>query len=91
MSFELATKFVASMPSDGSASNETKLKFYAFFKQANVGKCSEKGGSQPWSIQLEARAKWDAWNSLGNMSSEDAKTEYVKLLDQSHPGWKEKI
>ena len=40
------------------ASNEKKLEFYSFFKQATEGDVT---GSQPWAVQLEARAKWDAW------------------------------
>jgi acyl-CoA-binding protein len=40
------------------ASNEQKLNFYAYFKQATEG---DVKGTQPWAVQLEARAKWDAW------------------------------
>ena len=80
--FEQATKFVKELPADGDVQldNATKLKFYALFKQASVGKCSEKGGSQPWAIKVEARAKWDAWNALGDLTAEDAKKQYVEEL-----------
>ena len=54
--------------------------YLAWFKQATVGKCSEKGGTQPWAVQVEARAKWDAWNALGDMSADDAKKAYVEEL-----------
>eukprot|EP00484_Ammonia_sp_Unknown_P000562 CAMPEP_0197020770 /NCGR_PEP_ID=MMETSP1384-20130603/1668_1 /TAXON_ID=29189 /ORGANISM="Ammonia sp." /LENGTH=103 /DNA_ID=CAMNT_0042448459 /DNA_START=142 /DNA_END=453 /DNA_ORIENTATION=- len=80
--FEQATEFVKNLPADGDVqlSNETRLKFYGWFKQATVGKCAEKGGGQPWAVQVEARAKWDAWNALGDMSPEDAKKAYVDEL-----------
>ncbi|ETO12131.1 acyl-CoA-binding protein, acbp [Reticulomyxa filosa] len=36
--------------------------------------------------QVEARAKWDAWNSLGSMSETDAKKNYVELLEKISNG-----
>eukprot|EP01084_Bolivina_argentea_P029187 54168_1 len=82
--FEQATEYVKNLPNDGDfqPDNATKLKFYAWYKQANIGKCSEKGGSQPWAVQIEARSKWDAWNALGDLSADEAKAEYVKLLTE---------
>merc|ERR1719244_565882 len=82
--FEQATDFVKALPADGDVvlSNETKLKFYAWFKQATVGKCSEKGGGQPWAVQVEARSKWDAWNACNDLSEEEAKSEYVAKLKE---------
>jgi acyl-CoA-binding protein/quinol monooxygenase YgiN len=57
------------------SSNELKLKVYALYKQANTG---DVQGAQPWAVQLEARAKWDAHKLLEGMSSDDAKAGYVK-------------
>ena len=34
-------------------------------------------GSQPWAVQLEARAKWDAWAERKGMAQDDAKKAYV--------------
>jgi acyl-CoA-binding protein len=39
-------------------------------------------GSQPWAVQFEARAKWDAWNEQAGKSKETAMAEYVALLDE---------
>ena len=80
--FKQATEFVKRLPKDGDVklSNDDKLRFYALFKQATVGKCSKNGGSQPWAMKVEARAKWDAWNALGDMNPKDAATEYVNAL-----------
>ncbi len=46
-------------------------------------------GSQPWAVQLEARAKWDAWNGVKGKSKEDAMKEYVALVDAASPGWED--
>ncbi|KAK9819150.1 hypothetical protein WJX81_002475 [Elliptochloris bilobata] len=60
------------------SSNETKLKFYGYFKQATLG---DVQGSQPWAVQLEARAKWDVWAKLKGMSKEEAMQHYINLLE----------
>lgn len=59
--------------------NTTLLELYSFYKQATVGKCNI---SQPWVVQVEARAKWDAWNALGNMSKKIAMQKYVELVNE---------
>lgn len=53
---------------------DRKLLMYALYKQATVG---DVEGSQPWAVQLEARAKWDAWNAVKGKSKEDAMAEYA--------------
>lgn len=58
--------------------NDTLLTLYSLYKQSTVGKCNT---SKPWAFQLEAKAKWEAWNGLGNLSKTDAKTKYVKLVN----------
>lgn len=52
-----------------------KLKFYGLYKQGTQGKCTT---DQPWAIQVIERAKWDAWNSLGNMSKDTAMMKYCE-------------
>ena len=89
MSFDQAVEYVRALPKgESTITQEQQLQFYANFKQATVGPCSQHGGSQPWAVQFEARAKWDAWNALGSKTAEDAKSDYVKLLDQTQPNWK---
>lgn len=58
-------------------SNKEKLEFYALYKQATIGKCNI---AQPWAINVTDRAKWEAWNALGNMSSDTAKEKYCALF-----------
>ena len=38
-------------------------------------------GSQPYKVQFEARAKWDAWNSIKGMSKEEAMKKYIELME----------
>ena len=88
--FDNAVNHVRSLPKgESTITQEQQLQFYANFKQATVGPCSQHGGAQPWAVQFEARAKWDAWNALGNKSAEAAKADYVKLLDEIIPNWRE--
>lgn len=66
-------------------SNSTKLKVYALFKQATVGDCPSSGSgvSDPY-----RRATMNAWYDVRGMKREDAETEYVKMIDQLSPGWR---
>ena len=70
----------------GKVDNETKLKLYSFFKQATVGKCNT---SKPSMLEFVASAKWNAWNELGDMSSDDAKQGYINVVESIAPGWNE--
>jgi diazepam-binding inhibitor (GABA receptor modulating acyl-CoA-binding protein) len=45
--------------------NEELLELYSLYKQATAG---DVAGSQPWAVQMEARAKWDAWAKLKGFS-----------------------
>mgnify|MGYP003340819300 FL=1 len=54
---------------------ERKLKLYAFYKRITVG---ENTTPQPWSVQLETRAKWDAWKAIEKFSKEDCMKLYIK-------------
>jgi diazepam-binding inhibitor (GABA receptor modulating acyl-CoA-binding protein) len=41
------------------------LELYALYKQATTG---DVNTAQPWKVQLEARAKHDAWSSKKGIS-----------------------
>ena len=87
--FDKAVAYVRSLPKGQSTLTQAQqLSFYANFKCATVGACKQHGGSQPWAVQLEARAKWDAWNALGEKAAESAKADYVKMLDECVPNWR---
>ncbi|KAF4790957.1 Enoyl-CoA delta isomerase 2, mitochondrial [Turdus rufiventris] len=57
--------------------NETKLKLYALFKQATEGPCN---APKPGMLDFVKKAKWDAWNSLGSLSKDDARQKYAELV-----------
>ncbi|XP_022752072.1 acyl-CoA-binding domain-containing protein 3-like [Durio zibethinus] len=63
--------------------NNVKMQLYGLHKIATKGPCHEP---QPMSLKLSARAKWNAWKRLGNMSPEAAMEQYITLLSRSIPG-----
>jgi len=58
--------------------NMTLLKLYALYKQASSG---DADGKRPGFGDMVGRAKWDAWNGLAGKSSDEAKQEYVDLVE----------
>lgn len=62
------------------------LQFYGLYKQATVGDCDTK---RPGLFQLTAKAKWNAWNALKGLSTQDAMVQYITLLTTTIPKWKE--
>ena len=57
--------------------NATLLKIYALYKQGTSGDNTEK---KPGFTDMVGRAKWDAWNKLNGTSSDDAKQQYIDLI-----------
>ena len=82
--FKKAAYLIKNGPPKADASNEEKLKFYAYFKQATEG--DVKGG-QPYAVQFESRAKWDAWNGCKGMSQDEARAKYVELVAAGDKNW----
>ncbi|XP_058434744.1 acyl-CoA-binding domain-containing protein 4 isoform X8 [Marmota monax] len=63
-------------------SYEEMLRFYSYYKQATMGPCLVP---RPGFWDPIGRYKWDAWNSLGKMSREEAMSAYItemKLVAQ---------
>lgn len=54
-----------------------KLKLYGLYKQINNGDCNT---SRPWSYQLEAAAKWDAWNTEKGKDKTKCMNDYIVLV-----------
>ncbi|XP_040922030.1 acyl-CoA-binding domain-containing protein 5A isoform X2 [Toxotes jaculatrix] len=85
--FEAAVKVIKSLPPDGpfQPSNDMMLKFYSYYKQATVGACNIP---RPGFWDAVGKAKWDAWDSLGDMPKEEAMAAYVdemKLILEGMP------
>lgn len=60
------------------------LKFYGFYKQATSGKCNVP---KPGIFNISGKAKWSAWNELGDMTKESAMRGYIQQLNGSKPEW----
>jgi diazepam-binding inhibitor (GABA receptor modulator, acyl-CoA-binding protein) len=59
--------------------NMTLLKLYALYKQGTEGDVS---GDRPGGFDFKAIAKYDAWSSLSGKGQEEARQEYVDLVNQ---------
>jgi len=57
--------------------NDVLLELYSLYKQATTGECNIP---KPNIFNSQGRAKWNSWNSLGKMSSAEAKTKYIEKL-----------
>uniref|UniRef100_A0A8C7CB15 Acyl-CoA binding domain containing 4 n=1 Tax=Neovison vison TaxID=452646 RepID=A0A8C7CB15_NEOVI len=82
--FQAAVRVIQNLPKNGSyrPSYEEMLKFYSYYKQATMGPCLVP---RPGFWDPIGRYKWDAWNSLGKMSREEAMSAYItemKLVAQ---------
>ncbi|HYF69540.1 MAG TPA: acyl-CoA-binding protein [Ohtaekwangia sp.] len=60
-------------------SNEELLQLYALYKQGTEGDVS---GDRPGGFDFKAIAKYDAWAELKGKTTEQAKEEYIKLVDR---------
>lgn len=58
--------------------NATLLKIYALYKQATEGDNESK---KPSFTDMVARAKWDAWEKLKDTTADEAKQQYVDLIN----------
>jgi acyl-CoA-binding protein len=58
--------------------NMTLLKIYALYKQGSEG---DVEGKRPGFTDMVGRAKWDAWNELKGKPQDEAKQEYVDLIE----------
>ncbi|KAJ8303318.1 hypothetical protein KUTeg_019714 [Tegillarca granosa] len=48
------------------------------FKQSTIGKCN---APKPGMMDFVGKAKWEAWNGLGDMSQDDAKKTYIEFIN----------
>lgn len=76
--FEEAVNYIQTAEGDFKPSNELKLEFYALYKQATEGDVS---GKRPGMMDFVGRAKYDAWEKLKGMSSDDAMQQYIDKLE----------
>ncbi|XP_031119895.1 acyl-CoA-binding domain-containing protein 3-like [Ipomoea triloba] len=84
--FAKAINFVECGNNDALSNLGSKLQMqlYALQKTAMEGPCYKP---QPMAFKVSARAKWNAWQRMGSMSSEAAMEQYIKLLSDTVPSW----
>jgi diazepam-binding inhibitor (GABA receptor modulating acyl-CoA-binding protein) len=58
--------------------NDEKLQLYALYKQGTVGDINTK---RPGMLDFEGKAKWDAWEKQKGKSQEEARVEYIALVN----------
>lgn len=58
--------------------NNTLLKLYSLYKQATDG---DVNGKRPGFTDMVGRAKYDAWAAIKGTSNDDAKKQYVALVN----------
>lgn len=76
---EFQTAVASLQKVNGDVDNEQKLKLYALYKQATNGPCA---GEKPSMFNAVEKAKWQAWSSLGELSSEEAKKNYISIVGE---------
>lgn len=90
---ELEKRFGAAIAYVGSGSggdalsklsSDVQMQLYGLQKVATEGPCYE---SQPLALKVSARAKWHAWQRLGNMNPDMAMEQYITILSENIPGW----
>ena len=59
--------------------NTTMLQLYALYKQATLGNIN---ASRPGQFDFVGRAKWDAWEKLKGISTQEAMQMYIDLVDE---------
>ena len=64
--------------------NDSKLKFYKFYKQATIGDINI---DKPNILDIKNTMKWEAWNSIKKTSKTEAICHYIKLLKTISPNW----
>lgn len=79
---DLNTRFEAAVANSKQLSerpdNNTLLKIYALYKQGTAGDNAEK---KPGFGDMVGRAKWDAWAKLKGTAQDDAKQQYIDLIE----------
>lgn len=80
--FDEVSEQIKSYGKDQKMTNDDLLVLYGLFKQAKFG---DNKDSQPYRIQLEARAKWDAWDKQKGKSQAQAQHEYVQYALKFFP------
>ncbi len=80
--FGLAATYLQSIVPE--LDQKSLLSFYGLYKQATVGPCNTP---KPGIFNLQAKAKWNAWNDLNDMTKDVAMGKYVDEMERLRPDW----
>ncbi|XP_066383214.1 acyl-CoA-binding domain-containing protein 5-like [Miscanthus floridulus] len=86
--FGAAAAFAASGAGAAALSkldSDVQLQLQGLLKVAIDGPCYDS--AQPLTLRPSSRAKWAAWQKLGNLNPEIAMEKYMNLLSETIPGW----
>jgi len=75
--FEQASIAAKSLPE--RPDNDTLLQLYALYKQGSAGDVS---GAKPGFFDFVATAKYEAWKNIRGLSQDDAKNQYIDLVQK---------
>ena len=88
--FQAAVTHVRGLPAaagqPGAPTNAQRLRFYGLFKQASEGD-APSGRVRPGILAVVARAKFDSWAALRGKTPEEARRQYVELLQALDPAF----
>lgn len=62
-------------------SNDDLLKLYSLFKQATEGDVT---GERPGGFDFKGAAKFNAWEAIKGLTSDEAMTQYIELVNRLH-------
>lgn len=80
VSFNKASDHVRNITS--KLNNNQLLELYGLYKQSTEGKCNT---AKPGWLDGKGRRKWEAWRSLADMPTKEAKHKYIDLVQKYDP------
>ena len=79
--FEQASTEAKQLPE--KPDNATLLRLYALYKQGSSGDAT---GDRPGMMDFVGRAKYDAWAELAGTGPDEAKQQYIDLVEELKGG-----
>lgn len=69
----------AELMSQSELPQDVQLRLYAYYKQATIGDINSRISSH--NFDLRNAFKINAWMQISNISADEAKQEYIKLIE----------
>lgn len=78
--FDKAVSMIQSTQNSVDIDDQTKLVIYGLYKRISSGLSTSQ--TRPSIFDMVARAKYDAWQSHDHLSVDDAKAQYIQLVEK---------